>query len=131
MRLGHKLVVLLILIIIVVSVSFGFLFYYRFTVLFLKPLEIEGPSVAAVGEKVTLTVTSNQRPVKGVLVAVDNQTKTTNENGSVTFTFHKAGRRVITASKEGYEPANFTIDISAIPIRGLFIGSSDHEFFWI
>lgn len=112
----------------IITIEFVFLCYYRFPVLEVKPLEINGPSVGTVGERITLTITSNGQAVGDALVVVDNQTKRSRPNGTVMFVFYEPGRHVVMASKKGYKPANFTIDISTIPIRGLFICTDNPNF---
>jgi len=67
-----------------------------------KPLGISGASEAEVGEEVIFTVMSSGKPVEGVLVKVDNQTKTTNLDGKVTFILDRPGNYTVKAFKEGY-----------------------------
>ena len=59
-------------------------------------------SEAEVGEEVIFTVMSSGKPVEGVLVKVDNQTKTTNPDGKVTFILDRPGNYTVKAFKEGY-----------------------------
>ena len=70
-----------------------------------KPLRISGVDEAEAGEEIIFTVMSNGKPVEGVLVKVDNQTKITNLDGKVTFILNRPGNYTITALKEGYKEA--------------------------
>lgn len=66
-----------------------------------RSLSISGVSEAEAGKPITFTITSNGRPIEGVSVKVDNQTKITNPEGKVTFILEKPGNYTITAFKEG------------------------------
>jgi hypothetical protein len=69
----------------------------------LKPLEINGPTLAEVNETISLIVTSEGLPVKGAIVSFAGYEKETNENGIATFQIDFAGSFKAIVRKDGYK----------------------------
>jgi hypothetical protein len=69
----------------------------------LKPLEINGPTLAEVNETISFIVTSKGLPVKGVTVSFAGCKKETDDNGVVHFQVDFAGSFKAVAAKEGYK----------------------------
>lgn len=59
-----------------------------------------------VGNKITIKVTADGEAVKDATVTVAGNSKTTSSDGTVSFTFEKAGTKIISASKGTVETAD-------------------------
>ena len=69
----------------------------------LRPLEINGPTLAEVNETISFIVTSEGLPVKGAVVYFAGYEKETNESGISVFRIDFAGCFKAIAKKEGYK----------------------------
>jgi hypothetical protein len=69
----------------------------------LKPLEINGPTLAEVNETISFIVTSEGQPVKGAAVYFAGYEKETNESGVSAFRIDFVGCFKVTARKDGYK----------------------------
>jgi endonuclease YncB( thermonuclease family) len=80
-------------------------------------LAISGPSEIFIAENATFTVTSRSSPVKNAVVRVGDNAQETEGDGKVTFTFNQPGDFTITATKEGYETASFSVIVNTPPVE--------------
>jgi len=69
----------------------------------LRPLEINGPTLAEVNETISFIVTSEGLPVKGATVSFAGYKKETDDNGTARFRIDFAGSFKAVAEKEGYK----------------------------
>ncbi len=63
------------------------------------------------GEQITLKATYNEEPIQGVLLSVGDQTATTSEQGTATFTFAEPGKYEVTATHEKYQSTSTQITV--------------------
>jgi hypothetical protein len=94
----------------------------------LRPLEINGPTLAEVNETISFIVTSEGLPVKGATVSFAGYKKETGDDGTARFQIDFAGCFKVTTKKEGFKTNSTLLWVfpkgnEKLPIRGFMAGA--------